>query len=88
MLRVVGAVVGGYALSAAMVALGAVVLTQIFDWRRSEAVLLTSMLGFICYLVLLLWAFSAPRTGRMLAVILGATAAIYLLLRILAPSTP
>lgn len=56
LLRVTGALLGGYAASAALVALVAVGLIAL-GLARSEAVVAASLLGFVFYLLLLLWAF-------------------------------
>lgn len=69
--RIAGAVVGGYAFSASMVALSAVLLPLSFGMARSEAVFLAAMLGFVIYLVVLLWAFAARRMWRVWAVLFG-----------------
>jgi hypothetical protein len=82
-LRVLGAVLGGYAVSAALVALLAVALPRLLGWPRSEAVLLASMLGFLIYLGALVWAFAQHRVGRIWAVFAVATAAAVLLLYLL-----
>lgn len=63
-LRVLGAVGGGYALTALSVAVGAVALSRA-GMVRSEAVALAAMLGFVLYLVLLLWGFSVRKVGRL-----------------------
>nr|WP_315219686.1 iron uptake protein [uncultured Duganella sp.] len=63
-LRVLGAVGGGYALTALTVAVGAVALSRA-GMVRSEAVALAAMLGFVLYLALLLWGFSVRHVGRM-----------------------
>ncbi len=60
LLRVTGAVLGGYAVSAALVALVAVVLIAL-GVARGEAVVIASLLGFVFYLLLLLWALSVRR---------------------------
>ncbi len=59
-----GAVLGGYAFSAALVALLALALPLAVGMPRSEAVLLASMLGFLIYLALLIWAFAERRLWR------------------------
>lgn len=66
LLRIGGAVVGGYLLAAAAASLCAAVLHDWFDWPRSEAVLFAAMAAFVLYLLLLLWAFSARSAVRML----------------------
>ena len=63
-LRVLGAVGGGYALTALTVAVGAVALSRA-GMVRSEAVALAAMLGFVLYPGLLLWGFSVRRVGRL-----------------------
>ncbi len=64
LLRVIGAVLGGYGFSAALVALVAVGLTAL-GLARSEAVVAASLLGFVLYLVVLLWAFSVRSLARL-----------------------
>ncbi|MCH2393942.1 hypothetical protein [Oceanibaculum sp.] len=71
--RLLSIVVGGYFLSAALTALGAAGLVSL-GMDRSEAVVLMSMLGFIIYLLVLIWAFAERRLPRLLAVTLGGTA--------------
>jgi hypothetical protein len=66
-LRVALAVLGGYGLSAGLVALLAVVLA-LAGMQRSEAVVLAAMLGFVIYLAVLMWAFAEPRLGRLAAI--------------------
>ncbi|HSW04721.1 hypothetical protein [Aquabacterium sp.] len=78
-LRVSGAVLGGYAFSAACVALAATALPRITGMARSEAVLLSSLLGFLLYLVALLWAFAERATWRVWAVFVGGAAVALLL---------
>ena len=77
-LRVLGAVLGGYAFSAALVALLALILPLV-GMPRSEAVVLASMLGFLIYLALLIWAFAERKLWRVWAG-LGAGTAMALLL--------
>lgn len=55
--RIVGAVAGGYALTSIVTVLLALVLV-LFGLSRSEATVLAMMLGFLVYLLVLLWAFS------------------------------
>lgn len=64
-LRLVAAIVGGYAVSAGLAALAAVVLPAATPMPRSEAVVLSSMLAFLVYLALLIWAFAEPRLVRL-----------------------
>ena len=72
-LRVLGAVGGGYALSAALVALLSAAL-PLTGLARSEAVVSAAMLGFVIYLLLLLWAFSVRSLARLWAVLAAGTA--------------
>lgn len=65
-LRVTGAVLGGYGLCAALVALLAVGLTAL-GLARSEAVVTASLVGFVLYLLVLLWAFSVRSLLRLWA---------------------
>ena len=74
-LRVVGAVFGGYALTALAVATASAVLARL-GMTRSEAVVLAAMLGFVLYLVLLLWAFSVKSTARLWLVLAAGMAAM------------
>ena len=71
--RIVAAVVGGYALSAGLTALSAIALAHVM--ARSEAVVLTAMLGFLCYLAALIWAFAERRLWTVWAVLVGGGAA-------------
>lgn len=61
--RLALAVVGGYFLSAAGVTWGALLLSGVMP--RSEAVVLMAMLGFVLYLVVLIWAFAEQRLLRL-----------------------
>ncbi len=72
-LRVLGAVGGGYALSAALVALLSAAL-PLTGLARSEAVVLAATGGFVIYLLLLLWAFSVRSLARLWAVLAIGTA--------------
>ncbi|MDO8372947.1 MAG: PepSY domain-containing protein, partial [Polaromonas sp.] len=56
-LRLIAALPGGYAFTAALVALLAAAL-PLLGLARSEAVVSAAMLGFVLYLLVLLWAFS------------------------------
>lgn len=58
--RITAAVLGGYGLTALLVALLAALLVHA-GMARSEAVVSTSMAGFLIYLALLVWAFGAVR---------------------------
>ncbi|EKU79683.1 hypothetical protein ABIB42_003775 [Massilia sp. UYP32] len=67
-LRIAGAVAGGYLLTALTVIAAGAVLAR-FGMARSEAVALSSMLGFVFYLALLVWAFTVRSIARQLAVL-------------------
>lgn len=62
--RLLGAVAGGYAFCAALVALLSVALS-LADLPRSEAVAAAASLGFVLYLLVLLWAFSVRSLARL-----------------------
>jgi len=62
--RVLLALVGGYVLTAEVIALGAFALAAL-GMARSEAVTLGAMMGFPVYLALLIWAFSERRLLRL-----------------------
>ncbi|MFZ5781184.1 MAG: hypothetical protein ACOY4R_13400 [Pseudomonadota bacterium] len=64
-LRLVAAILGGYAVSAGLAALAAVVLPAVTLMPRSEAVVLSSMMAFLVYLALLIWAFAERRLVRL-----------------------
>lgn len=68
LLRATGAVLGGYVLSAAVVAL-MVVLFMLAGLIRSESVVLSSMLGFVFYVGVLIWAFSVRSLACLWAVL-------------------
>lgn len=70
--RVLAAVVGGYAMAALAVS-GASAGLSMLGMARAEAVVLCAMLGFVLYLLVLLWAFAERRLWRVLTV-LGASA--------------
>lgn len=73
-LRLIAAIPGGYALTAAAVAtLGG--LLPLFGMAPSDAVALSAMLGFMLYLVLLLWAFAERSLARLWGVLAGGLAA-------------
>jgi hypothetical protein len=72
-IRLLLAIPGGYALVAATVA----VLGAGLAWlglARSDAVVLSAMLGFVLYLLLLLWAFAERRLSRVTSGVLGGLA--------------
>ena len=64
-LRLVAAIGGGYAVAAGLAALAALALPAVTTLPRSEAVVLASMLAFLVYLALLIWAFAEPRLSRL-----------------------
>ncbi len=73
-IRLVVAIGGGYAVSAGFAALMALALPAATPMPRGEAVVLASMLAFLVYLALLIWAFAEPRLMRLcfILVIAGA----------------
>ena len=73
-MRVVAAIGGGYACTVALSSAGAQLLVVLGGMARSEAVILTAMLGFILYLALLLWSFSEPRLWRIWALLVAGVA--------------
>lgn len=58
--RITGAVLGGYGLTALLIALFAALLVRA-GMARSEAVVGASIAGFLIYLMLLVWALGAVR---------------------------
>ena len=62
--RVLVVLFGGYAASAGLLAAGSVLQPRI-GMAKSESVILVSMLGFVIYLVLLLWGFAERRLWRL-----------------------
>ena len=74
-LRVLGAVVGGYALTVLAVAALGAVMAQL-GMARAEAVTLAAMLGFVLYLMLLLWGFSGKSVTRLWLTLAGGAAAL------------
>jgi len=67
--RTLLALVGGYVLSAEILSHLALGFTYLMP--RSEAVVLTAMLGFAVYLGVLLWAFSEQKIWRLWLILLG-----------------
>ncbi|MDB5489480.1 MAG: hypothetical protein JWQ58_3195 [Reyranella sp.] len=65
LVRLVAAVGGGYAVAAGLAALAAVALPAAKLMPRGEAVVLASMLAFLVYLALLIWAFADRRLARL-----------------------
>lgn len=70
-LRLLVAVVGGYALTTAVAALAAVLLPQFTALPRDEAVLLAAMSAFVLYAAILLWALLEPCLARVSWLTLG-----------------
>ncbi|HYD05306.1 MAG TPA: iron transporter [Reyranella sp.] len=73
--RLTAAIGGGYAVTAGVAALAAVVLPMLTSMPRSEAVVLASMLAFLLYLALLIWAFAERRLLRLCLILAVAGAA-------------
>ena len=74
-LRTVGAVAGGYAVTALAVAAAGALLPRL-GIARAEAVVLAAMLGFLLYLAILLWGFSVARVTTLWAGLAVAAAAL------------
>ncbi len=72
-LRLVAIVLGGYAASSALVAVGAVTL-PLLGVTRSDAFTLCGALGFLIYLALALWAAAERRLFLLIATLLALTA--------------
>ena len=72
LVRLVAAIGGGYAVAAGLAALAAVALPAAGLMVRSEAVVLVSMLAFLVYLALLIWAFADRRLARLCLVMAAA----------------
>lgn len=81
LLRIIAAVPLGYACCAAWVGVLAWGLSQM-GLARSEAVVCAAMLGFILYLLVLLWAFSVTSLMRLWGVLAGGMLLGYGLLRV------
>ena len=71
-IRLVAAIGGGYAVSAGLAALAAVALPSVTAMPRSEAAVLASMLAFLVFLALLIWAFAEPRLPRLCLILAAA----------------
>jgi hypothetical protein len=80
--RTCAALLGGYALTALWVAVLACALV-LLGMPRSEAVVSAAMLGFVLYLLVLLWAFSVRSLARLWVVLAGAGALGYGLLYVI-----
>lgn len=72
--RIAGAVFGGYVVTALAVAAAGALLMRL-GLARAEAVVLAAMLGFLGYLVILLWGFSVARVARLWAGLVAAAGA-------------
>lgn len=78
-LRIAGAVLGGYGLTAMLVALLAAVLVRT-GLPGCEAIVSAAMAGFLMYLGVLVWAFSTVGLRTLWAALAGGTTAAYGLL--------
>lgn len=78
------AVLGNYAASSTAGALLAVLLAR-GGMARADAVVAASIVTILGYLVVLIWAFHAPRLWRLWVVLAGVTAACALLVRLIGP---
>lgn len=87
-LRVVAAVGGGYAFAAAFVAFGAVLLSLTTVLPRGEATILMAMVGFVIYLLVLLWAFAERRVWLIWLALFGGAGLLYGLTVVLMPLLP
>lgn len=72
--RVLLAVLGGYGVTALACALLAHALVALGAMDRAPAVLLASLLGFVLYTGVVLWAFHEQRLRRVSTVLLGMAA--------------
>ena len=77
--RIVGGVLGGYGLTALLVALLATLLV-LAGLPRSEAITSASLAGFFVYLAVLVCAFSSVRLGALWAGLIAGSGAAYGLL--------
>lgn len=80
--RIIAAVPGGYALSAALVAVVGGLLSAM-GLARSDAVVLSAMLGFVLYLLWLLWAFAERRLERLWGALACGLAVCFTLLQLI-----
>lgn len=78
-LRIAGAVLGGYGLTALLVALLAALLGHA-GLPRSEATVSAAMAGFLLYLVILVWAFGTVRLRVLWATLVAGSGSVYGLL--------
>ncbi|WP_198970990.1 iron transporter [Xylophilus sp. ASV27] len=78
--RLIGAIAGGYAITAALMLLISR-LAHLAGATRSDAVMLSVLLGFVLYGVVLIWAFSVRRLAPLWGLSALAVVAIALLTR-------
>jgi hypothetical protein len=83
-LRIFGAVLGGYAFSASVVALVSLALPHWLGLPRGEVAVGSGMFGFVLYLGILLWAFSERSVLRIWALLFWGAFANYWLVQWLA----
>lgn len=76
--RLLAAVLGGYALSAALTA----ALTLYLPIARTEAMLVGTLLSFLAYALAVMWAFAAPHALRAWSGLLVPTLLLALLLAV------
>jgi hypothetical protein len=72
--RVVAVVLGGYGATASVIAGSTILLPMVSALPRAEAYVLATMLGFVLYLVLGLWAAVAPNLLKVWFVLGGLSA--------------
>lgn len=68
--RIAAAVIGGYAFAWGFTALGSMLLAR-FGMARTEAIITATMLGFLVYLVAIVWTFAARRLSIVWFVLAG-----------------
>jgi hypothetical protein len=81
-LRLAGAIVGGYVLSAQLASLGGALLAAA-GMQRGEATMLALLSAYLLYAGVLLWALWEPHLGRLWSVVAGGSAAAFLALQAL-----
>ncbi|MDB5425370.1 MAG: hypothetical protein JWQ29_2786 [Phenylobacterium sp.] len=69
--RFAATLLAGYAATVGMVALGAVLLALGLGMTRAQALVATTMIGFLGYAAIILWGFAEPRLGRIWAILAG-----------------
>lgn len=82
--RITLAIVGGYVGTSAIIAALAVIAVAAGGMERSEAATLTSMLGFLIYLAVIIWAFADPALLRIAGCLGAVTALSYAVVLLLA----